>query len=436
MSWSQGHKSPLALLLLARLISLLCLIAGVALTGLSGLIQWPVGELAFLFSAIGLLCLVAFTRVQQNRPLGRWELFAQITGDLVFFSVFLYYTGGQSNPFIMLLMPLVAVASMVLVWRQLMLFIGLAVLLVAWVSVFNLPMRLAYPDMARNLHLIGMAINFLVTLAVIAGFVGWLSHSLRNQQAALQKATRQHVKQQARSEFGLRSAAVLHELGGPVSMFKISLEDWQDECKANGQVCLQHEDLNLLQSGLNRMDQALQKQSRWVRELDDHKPTGSPVGLNTQPLTEVVDSWVKDWSNQHSSTHLQVSGANELIHYRINTEQAATLHTVLLTLLDNAQQAIAELGENSIQVRFDGDSDRMTFEVVNKTALLDKNYFNILGKQPVDSKSTGIGLFLAKQLCDDFGAELQLSLGPAKGVASGAKLQEFIARVIWNFNRV
>jgi two-component system sensor histidine kinase RegB len=58
--------------------------------------------------AINLLSLVRARRLSDLHPA---ELFLQLSIDLGAWSVFLYFTGGATNPLISLLLPLVAIGA-------------------------------------------------------------------------------------------------------------------------------------------------------------------------------------------------------------------------------------------------------------------------------------------------------------------------------------
>lgn len=408
MTWRQQQNQPLAMLLLARLVSLAVLLVGVLFTGMSGVILWPVPQLGLLFSSMFALSVLGIYRVKASHGLGRYEIFAQVTADLVFFTIFLYYTGGQSNPFVMLLIPLVAMASMLLVWQQLLVFVAMAVVLVGWVSVFNLPLRLPYPDMAGHLHLLGMGANFLLTLAVIAAFVGWLAASLRKQQAALQRATRLYTSRQVRDEFGYRSAAVLHELGGPVSTLKIALEDWLEEARSSGHTQLAEEDLHLIEASLARIETSIDKQGKWLKQVAGKS---GEAGFTSQAVLPLMKGWVADWQNHHPSVKLMVDEWQIPQHVTLNPHAASLLHTVFLVLLDNAFQASEafDLARRWIEINVMSDTKRLAITIINPCQALAPEFVQQLGKQPVDSEGTGIGLFLARQLVAELGANIQLN---------------------------
>lgn len=99
----------------------LALAAQVMLIAVVGLLlkvslPWPV--LTVILGALVLLNAITLVRLRQGNSVGSFEVAAQLFADLAAFSFVLYFTGGVTNPFVSLYLPLLGLAAALLPWGQ------------------------------------------------------------------------------------------------------------------------------------------------------------------------------------------------------------------------------------------------------------------------------------------------------------------------------
>lgn len=185
---------------------MLALAAQVLLLAVVGLflqvtLPWPV--LTSILGALALLNVITFIRLRQGTAVGSFEVAAQLFADLAAFSFILYFTGGVTNPFVSLYLPLLGLAAALLPWAQVA-FLALFSVVAYTVLMSNyVPLVLANPDDGIHFHLVGMWLNFLVSVLILVGFVARLSSSIRNRDQALGRAQQRLSSESRLAALGL-----------------------------------------------------------------------------------------------------------------------------------------------------------------------------------------------------------------------------------------
>lgn len=168
--------------------------------------------------AINLLSLARARRLDEHRPV---ELFLQLAVDLGAWSVFLYFTGGATNPLISLLLPIVAIGAATLsppfAWT-------LASLAVAAYSIlwdFNEQLDIYDSGLAVHWHLAGMWLTFAVSAGVIVWYIVRMTAAIRSRDQALAEAREARLRGERIVALGNLAAGAAHELGTPLGTMAI-----------------------------------------------------------------------------------------------------------------------------------------------------------------------------------------------------------------------
>lgn len=174
---------------LKRLIGLRAIVlAGLALAVWIALarlhLPLPLEPLAKLLTVVLAVHFASWVRLYVDWPVTDLELFAHLVLDALALSAFLYYTGGSTNPFtVLLLLPLTMAAAALpgrYTWAMFGLVVGAYSLLLAW----YLPLP-ALGDVHAGhaddfaLHVLGMWLGFLVSATLIAFFAVKMADTLR-----------------------------------------------------------------------------------------------------------------------------------------------------------------------------------------------------------------------------------------------------------------
>lgn len=168
--------------------------------------------------AINLLSLMRAQRLEELHP---FELFLQLTIDLGAWSVFLYFTGGATNPLISLLLPIVAIGAATLSPPFAWILASLAVAAYSILWDFNEQLDIYDSGLAVHWHLAGMWLTFAVSAGVIVWYVVRMTAAIRSRDQALAAAREARLRSERIVALGNLAAGAAHELGTPLGTMAI-----------------------------------------------------------------------------------------------------------------------------------------------------------------------------------------------------------------------
>jgi len=322
----------------------LCAVSGQALTVLVVAFAFgmaiPMIPLGLGVAALGLFALFAFWRLRQPWPASLPEAFAHISVDIGVLAFLLYWSGGATNPFVSLLVMPIALAAAAMPRRHVIavaLFAAACyLLLIPWHV--PLPPAPHTPTGDFNLHVAGMAINFVVTAAVLAFFIARLARALRNREAEVQHERERALRDEGILAIATQAAGTAHELNTPLSTIRTLLAELRRENEGNAALAA---DLDLLSGQAERCRDIL----RELVAVGSRQLAGTPQRL---PLSE----FVHDCENQFRLLRPEVSlttAMDEIAQTRV-IEAAPNLRHALINLLSNAADASLAAGSAAIEL--------------------------------------------------------------------------------------
>jgi two-component system, sensor histidine kinase RegB len=363
---------------------------GVAI--LAGLLhaRLPLASLAAVISLHLAINVVSWLRLRRS-GMSSLELVLQLAADASCIGAVVYLTGGYANPFIsLLLVPLILAAVSLPPFHAW----GMA----CWVGViYTLLMRFYQPlefrvsqGEAVNLHLLGMWLNFLMTSALVAAFVGRLSAILRRRDAQLAEAREQRLRDEQLFALGLQAASAAHDLATPMASVRITLDELRRDYAGDDELS---RPLSLLSDQLARMESVLAR-------LGDAARGGGPSAGSPMPVGAWVARGLERWGLMWPKARVDLDIARSLP----NITDDSALEAVFMTLLNNAAEASLE--DISVAVR--RDSDLLLVTVADRGA----------GLMAEGGKPTGwgVGLELANATLARLGGNLAVSDRPGGGV--------------------
>lgn len=318
-----------------------------------------------------------------------------LAADLVLVGLWLYLTGGYTNPLVSLLLVPIAVAIVLVPLGQ-----GVAITL-AGVMVYTALMLWHTPvtrdhhatDLAQ-LHLIGMWVTFATTAGILLLVVGTLARQLRQQQDQLARIRESRLRDEQIIALGLSAASVAHHLGTPLNTLALLVEEMKSST-TRGEECT--DDLQL-------MEQQLALCSSHLKQLSSSASEASHARL--QVLSAA------DWAGRlRESATLLWPGAG--IDWPPATTDRllavdATLDQAVLNLLANAVTASSD--QVSVRVQ-NGDTGRIQMVVEDHGSGLDLVGQEVPGERPVSSENgLGVGLFLSNATIQRMGGTLKARL--------------------------
>ncbi len=393
----------------------LALAAQVLLLAVVGLLlhvslPWPV--LTVILGALVLLNAITFIRLRQGHSVGSFEVAAQLFADLAAFTFVLYFTGGVTNPFVSLYLPLLGLAAALLPWAQVAVLALFSVVAYTVLMGNYIPLVLANPDDGVHFHLVGMWLNFLVSVLILVGFVARLSSSIRNRDQALGRAQQRLASESRLAALGNQAASIAHQLGTPVSTIATIVSDWKNDPAMQAQV----REMNVLSAQVQSITDTL-GQLRAQIEVNPRHNADAQMIKPSEWLQTTLGIW-RTRNPQHE-VRLMPSIASIAGEFKVRKE---LLELGLVTLLDNAAQSQqrACVGE-PLQVGMQCDHESLTLFVNDAGSGIDTELLPKIGQQLFQANGQGMGLFLLANLLEREGGKLSLrNLNP--GVCASLSL--------------
>ncbi len=407
-SWSHGPRQLAVTLAWLRLCAIAGQVFTVAFVSYGLGLEIPLGALFAGIGVLTLFALFAFWRLGMDWPVTRLEPVVHITVDTIVLSYLLYLTGGATNPFASLLVMPITLAATALTVRPVAFVATLAVVAYLVLMRWFVPLP-AVADIGEpggyTLHLIGAAISFAITAAMLGFFITRLARALRAQQAESDLERERALRDEGILAIATQSASTAHELNTPLSTMRTLLGELAREHAADARLSA---DITLLAGQAERCRNIL-------RDL-------VAVGSNqlagiAEPMT--VGEFV---GRVRESFHLlrpeiEVGYAGE------DDAEALTIHVIpalshaLVNLLNNAADASLAQGSDRVELRAGRLGDQLKFRVRDYGAGMQANVQRSIGMrfQTTKGHGLGLGLALAKATAERFGGSLVASRAQGGG---------------------
>jgi len=395
-----------------RTLALAAQVLLLAVVGLLLKVSLPWSVLAVILGALVLLNAITFIRLRQGHSVGSFEVAAQLFADLAAFTFVLYFTGGVTNPFVSLYLPLLGLAAALLPWVQVAVLALFSVVAYTVLMGNYIPLVLANPDDGVHFHLVGMWLNFLVSVLILVGFVARLSSSIRNRDQALGRAQQRLTSESRLAALGNQAASIAHQLGTPVSTIATIVSDWKNDPAMQAQV----REMNILSAQVQSITDTL-GQLRAQIEVNPRHNADAQFINPSEWLQATLSVW-RTRNPQHE-VRLMPSIASIAGEFKVRKE---LLELGLVTLLDNAAQSQqrACVGE-PLQVGMQCDHESLTLFVNDAGGGIDAELLPKIGQQLFQANGQGMGLFLLANLLEREGGKLSLrNLNP--GVCASLSL--------------
>lgn len=382
----------------------LCLLRWVAIAGQALTVAAVTGPLGVslptvpLYGGIASLAgfnLLATLRARRISTTSTLEAFVHLLVDIAALAWLVAWSGGLANPFASLLVLPLALSTLALSRRWVA---GTAVACVAAytaVAVFghDLPHVHGGPAAGFNLHLWGMAANFLVMVGVVLYFSTRLVGLLRLRERELADLRERFVRNEGIVALATHAASVAHELNTPLGTLTLIADDLLDTpLPADA-----HDDL----ATIRQLVDVCRERVRELARPADHARDGAA------DLQQVIDRW-------------QLVRPDVMLH-REGT-LPATLRVdpgvghLLLALLNNAADAGLAAGHPRVDLSLQMEGDQLAGSVRDHGAGFDP------ARPPLpelfrSSKphGMGVGLALSHATIERLGGDLWVESTGARG---------------------
>lgn len=394
----------------------LLIIRSLTIAGLLALLwalsRVPASDAALLGMQVTVAVMVALTvisivRLRHPWPVTDSEYFGQLCIEVAGLSSYLYFSGGANNPFVSYYLVPVVIAAALLprAYTAALALLSLAAYSLLLFHYQPLPIFTPHSQHhgggnSMNMHVIGMWINFLVSVALISWFVVNMATALRRQQeAAVQQREDTLRNDQVLAVAGL-AAGTAHELGTPLSTMAVLLEDLEQtdtDTERRG-------DYQTLSEQVRRCKHILEKLTRTARLSDVGETRDIAI---TDYLAEVLQRW--QVLRPDASHQLSCTGQGQPPQLQVDL----TLDQALENLLNNAADACP----TDIAVSLDWDDVAVCITIDDQGPGIAAEVLEQLGKpmQSESRKGLGLGLLLSHATVDRYGGRIALTNRAPRG---------------------
>jgi two-component system sensor histidine kinase RegB len=367
----------------------------------------PVGGLALGIALLFVFELAVFWRLRRRWPVTSLEAVAHIAVDIAALTWLLYLTGGATNPFVSLLVLPITLAAAALPLRH----VAIVAMLAAACYLVLIPWHVALPVLHDaqaggdfNLHILGMAINFVITAAALSFFVTRLARMLRARERDVQRDRERALRDEGILAIATQAAGAAHELNTPLSTMRTLLAELKREHADDRGLA---DDLELLAGQAERCRDIL----RELVALGTRQLAGTPQRM---PLAAFVRDSESRFHLLRPEVELAIRIEGEAEAREIEAEPS--LRHALINLLSNAADASLAAGSARVELSVAANAAQVEFGVRDFGAGTEAELVARSAFQSSKRDGLGLGLALAHATAERLGGELRAELQPDRGL--------------------
>ncbi len=350
------------------------------------------------------LNLLAIWRTRRPETVAGREVFMQLFCDAAAIAALVYFSGGYANPFISLLLLPLILSAVTLDPRQAWAMTAWVALLYSMLAWQYQPLHLEVPqEVAVNLHLAGMWLNFLFTAGLVAAFVARLAGALRERDAALARAREKALRDEQLFALGMQAAAAAHDLATPLASLELSLAELDQAYAGDDEL---HPQIRLMRAQSQRMQAVLDRLALAAGAARAGRPETRPLDIW---LHEVFEHW--RLMRPGVPARLRLPQRSDMPRLRDDP----SLVSILATLLNNA----ADASPDEVELEADWDPPGTTPASLR---------LRVLDRGPgLDAEKTGgwgVGLRLAEAALERLEGELHMRMREGGGLVVEARLPQ------------
>ena len=323
--------------------------------------------------------------------------------DLIQLAALVFFTGGITNPFVILLAIPAIVSSTFLSIRST---INLSIITVAsllMLTLYHFPLPSSGDlNFDADYYLYGMPVAIIIGLIFLCYFGARFGLETRKRTEALIKLELVLAKEHELKTIGVQAAAAAHSLSTPLSTIKLVAKELEKEIGNNEKYS---KDIKLLLSQSSRCGEILKKLSMVPLKRDDFFENVRLEDL----VGEIINSF-KEISNKNFS----IKSKNN--KYNPTVKRKAELTYGLRNFIGNA----SKFSKSLVEIILESNNRITQIKVCDDGPGFPEDIKNFLGEpyihsknQAIDSKSgLGLGTFIGKTLLERMKANVEFGKCP------------------------
>ena len=375
-----------------------------------------IGLIAIVIGLPILLNIISVFLYPENRRLSESEADIMIGFDLTQLGVLLYLTGGLNNPFALLILAPVTVASTILPLRSTLVLGGIALVIITFLRFENLDIMTAsgFPLILPDLFIFGFWMALLIGVVFVGIYARQVTQETLSMGEALVATQMALAREQKLTDLGGVVAAAAHELGTPLATIKLVSSELIDELEDNDEL---RDDAKLIRQQADRCRDILRSMGRAGKE---------DQLLRQAPIETVVHEASEPHLNRGKSVIFEIlepdtGGIRQPDIYR-RPEVIHGVRNLVQNAVDfAAAKVLVEISwsKDIISIRISDDGPGFSHSVLGRIGdpFVRRRRSDGASSSRPGYEGMGLGLFIAKTLLERSGATLTFTNGGARALS-------------------
>ena len=382
-----------------------------------------VGLIAIVIGLPILLNIASYFIYPENRRLSEGEADLMIGFDLVQLGLLLYFTGGLHNPFALLILAPVTVASAILPWRSTLTLALIALGIVTLLFFESLPMLTAsgFPLVLPELFVFGFWAALVVGVVFVGAYARQVTQETQSMGRALAATQMALAREQTLTDLGGVVAAAAHELGTPLATIKLVSSELIDELDDHEEL---KSDALLIREQTDRCRDILRSMGRAGKE--DHL-------VRQAPIETVIHEACQPHLERGKTVRFETLRPDEDDMRQPDIFRRPELIHGIRNLAQNA----VDFAMDTVLVEISWSSETITIRINDDGPGFSSSVLGRIGEPFVKQRRTsenrmerpgyegmGLGLFIAKTLLERSGATLRFANRGTKKISGEQRSRE------------
>ena len=353
----------------------------------------------YLIIFFGILTNIFLQFKVKKKLLSDFSSILYLTYDLIQLAILIFFTGGITNPFVILLVIPAIVSSTFLSLRSTINLSFITVIFLLVMTLYHFPLP-SFGDLhfhTPDYYLYGVPIAIIIGLIFLCYFGARFGLEARKRAEALTKLELVLAKEHELKTIGVQAAAAAHSLSTPLSTIKLVAKELEKEIGNKEKYA---KDIKLLLSQSSRCGEILKKLSMVPLKRDDFFENVRLEDL----LGEIINSF-KEISNKKFSIKSENNKYDPIV------KRKAELTYGLRNFIGNA----SKFSQSLVMIVLESDNKVTQIKICDDGPGFPEDIKNFLGEpyihsknQAIDSKSgLGLGTFIGKTLLERMKANVE-----------------------------
>lgn len=375
-----------------------------------------IGLIAIVIGLPVLVNIVSLFVYPENRRLSESEADVMIGFDLTQLGLLLYLTGGLSNPFALLILAPVTVASTFLPLRSTLILGAIALAIITFLRFENLPIMTAsgVPLILPDLFVFGFWMALIIGVVFVGVYARQVTQETLSMGEALVATQMALAREQKLTDLGGVVAAAAHELGTPLATIKLVSSELIDELGDQEEL---REDARLIREQADRCRDILRSMGRAGKE--DHLLRQAPI-----------ETVIREASEPH--LHRGKSVSFKILRPDIGGTRQPDIfrRPEVIHGIRNLIQNAVDFAATKVLVEISWSDDVISIRIIDDGPGFPQSVLGRIGDPYVRHRKTegdsgsrpgyegmGLGLFIAKTLLERSEATLTFANGGARALS-------------------